>query len=126
MFWWANVILCLMSDLWIEPMAPEFVLIWVLWGGLCYSITYISRQQTKQEDSEIFKALLITPPPPSPPQMQATKKLIQEAEAQIVGFALYNSTNIVFYIIFSWNIQIWYNTIYFNKMPTNIVQQKWT
>lgn len=82
-------------------MAPELVLIWALWGGLCYSVTYMWRQQTKQENSDIFKALLVTSLPPFPSQMQATKKLIQEAEAQIVGFALYNSTNIVFYIIFS-------------------------
>lgn len=82
-------------------MVPELVLGGALWGGLCYSITYMSRQQTKQENSDIFKALLVTPLPPFPSQMQATTKLIQEAEAQIVGFALYNSTSIVFYIIFS-------------------------
>lgn len=90
-----------MCDFWIEPDGSEFVLIWAIWDGLCYCIIYILRQHTKQESSGIFKALLIASLPPFPSQMQATKKLIQEAEAQIAGFALYNSTNIIFYIIFS-------------------------
>lgn len=72
------------------------------WVVLLHNLHFEAADQTgKFWKQESFKALLITSLPPFPSQMQATKKLIQEAEAQIVGFALYNSTNIIFYIIFS-------------------------
>lgn len=81
-------------------MAPVFELSFMDW--VVYSIVYTWRQQTKQENSEIIQCFIGHSPPSVPfPNASSKRSSFKRQRHKFVGFALYNSTSIVFYIIFS-------------------------
>lgn len=93
----SSYILCLFSGL--SPMAPVFEL--SSWTGLCYSIVYTSKQQTKQENSEITQCFIGYSPSFPPFPNASNKKVHSRGRGTDLQVLRYIIAQVLYFILFS-------------------------